>query len=350
MSEDDILDDSQQEPVTSKYAITSYGVDYPIDGLVQRLQDNTIFMPSFQRDYVWKRTEAAEFVESLLLGLPVPGIFMARDSGTQRLLVIDGQQRLKTLRYFFEGAFPDGKTFSINIQDSPYENSTYDSLDDGDKIRLNDTVLHATIVRQDLPEDNQNSIYMLFERLNTGAVILQPQEIRIALYHGELIDTLRNLNLNSYWRTIFGPKHLRARDEELILRFFALYYRAQVYSSPMKTFLNNYANLNRHLTLQSSSQLTALFESTIKLANDAIGSQAFRPVRALNAAAFDAVMVALARRLEKGPITNMEGVRTKYSGLMANLAFKAAIETSTSDPERVRTRIMMASTAFADVI
>jgi hypothetical protein len=105
-----VVDDTETDDMVApvQYDITSFGADYDAEGLVKRLQRDDIFIPLFQRDFVWTQKEASRFVESLLLGLPVPGIFMAREAASKQLLVIDGQQRLKTLRFFFEGVFnPD---------------------------------------------------------------------------------------------------------------------------------------------------------------------------------------------------------------------------------------------------
>src|SRR5215210_7821651 len=92
--------DDFSDVVPFKYSITSYGADYPVDSLVKRLREKDIFVPPFQRAYVWDARRASKFVESLLLGLPVPGIFLSREDDSGRLLVIDGQQRLRTLEYF----------------------------------------------------------------------------------------------------------------------------------------------------------------------------------------------------------------------------------------------------------
>src|SRR5258706_15619947 len=97
------VDTEENYPV--EYAISSYGADYPVDGLVKRMSAGSIFIPPFQRSYVWNVYRASRFIESLLLGLPVPAIFLSRDESTQKLLVIDGQQRLRTLQYFYEGVF-----------------------------------------------------------------------------------------------------------------------------------------------------------------------------------------------------------------------------------------------------
>src|SRR5258706_14842537 len=103
----DSTDDEIEGVLPFTYSITSYGADYPVDGLIKRLGSEAIYVPEFQRGFVWKLPQASRFVESLLLGLPVPGIFLAKDDDTQRLLVIDGQQRLLTLKYFYDGVFAE---------------------------------------------------------------------------------------------------------------------------------------------------------------------------------------------------------------------------------------------------
>src|SRR6476661_7447962 len=104
---DPVLDEAETDPVVPhpRYDITSYGSDPDVEGLVRRLKREEVFIPDFQRDYVWKLPEASRFIESLLLGLPVPGIFLAREPETNKLLVIDGQQRLKSLEFFYSGHF-----------------------------------------------------------------------------------------------------------------------------------------------------------------------------------------------------------------------------------------------------
>jgi len=80
---------SENEAVAEvEYAITSYGADYDVEGLVKRLERDSITIPPFQRDYVWSQQEASRFIESLLLGLPVPGIFLAREPQTEQLTVL----------------------------------------------------------------------------------------------------------------------------------------------------------------------------------------------------------------------------------------------------------------------
>ncbi|MGH2558524.1 MAG: DUF262 domain-containing protein, partial [Thermomicrobiales bacterium] len=196
-----VVDDieEQDESVPIRYDITSYGADYPVDSLVDRLNSGAIYVPKFQRGYVWTIKQASRFIESLLLGLPVPGIFLARERGTQKLIVIDGQQRLQTIRDFYRGVFGDSqKEFALNLNSpgvtNPLHGLTYRTLPEDDKRQLADSIIHATIIRQDEPSDGQSSIYSIFERLNTGGTKLEPQEIRASIYHGEFSRLLGQLN------------------------------------------------------------------------------------------------------------------------------------------------------------
>lgn len=344
----DNLGDDSEELIPFKYSITSYGADYPVDGLVKRIADGSIYVPSFQRGYVWKAKQASRFIESLLLGLPVPGVFLSKEQGTQKLLVIDGQQRLRTLQYFYEGMFePGGKKFALRGVQSKFNGVTYKLLRDDDKRRLNDSIIHATIVKQEEPSEDDSSVYYIFERLNTGGTLLQPQEIRACIYHGQFNDLLKRLNKNESWRQIYGGVSARMRDQELILRFLSLFSHAERYKKPMKEFLNHYMGKNRNLNASMKADLTQAFEGTIGLIFNVLGRKAFKPKNALNAAVLDSVMVGVARRLAKGRIRKPESLKRHYEDLLSTEKFMSACETGTADEESVSRRINFATNAFS---
>jgi uncharacterized protein with ParB-like and HNH nuclease domain len=160
------------------------------------------------------------------------------------VLVIDGQQRLKTLLFFYEGFFnpkPENKThrvFSLTNVQKRFEGKTYHALDERDRLKLDNSIIHATNVRQEDPPDGDTSMYHIFERLNSLGMRLTAQEIRCAMYHGSLIDEIKSLNEYPSWRKVFGKKHTRLKDQQLILRFLALFYEAPDYERPMEEFLN----------------------------------------------------------------------------------------------------------------
>jgi len=325
------------------YSITSYGVDYPVDGLVQRIQSGDIVVPNFQRKFVWKASQASRFVESLLLGLPVPGIFLSRESSSRKLLVIDGQQRLITLKQFYENKHADGSDFVLKgVQDS-FNNRTFSKLNDDDRRRLNDSIIHATIIQQDSPSEDDSSIYHIFERLNTGGTLLHPQEIRSSVNQGPLATLLEQLNENKNWRSIFGPLNSRMRDRELILRFFALYYDGDNYKAPMNEFLNRFMSKNKNILMDTSRDFENLFSSTIEFIHSTIGASAFKPrSNKLNAAVFDSVMVATAKRLQKGEPPSSTEFLEAYTNLLENSEFSIATKNATAGTNSVTERISIA--------
>lgn len=232
VDENSVLDEASQDTKVKpvQYDVTSFGADYDVDGLVKRLRKGDIRIPEFQRSYVWSHAEASRLIESLLLGLPVPGIFLSREPTTNRLLVIDGQQRLRTLQFFYDGFFNPGREdktrriFGLTKVQKQFEALTYNDLSERDRIKLDDSIIHATVVKQESPKKDNSSIYHIFERLNNGAKKLAPQEIRVAIYHGKLTKLIKQLNEVYSWRAIFGQKNNRLKDQELILRFLALFY------------------------------------------------------------------------------------------------------------------------------
>lgn len=345
IEESDDIDDYFPE----SYSITTYGADMPVDGLVKRVGNNVIDIPTFQRGYVWTQPQASQFVESLLLGLPVPSIFLWKEA-EHKFLVVDGQQRLLTLKYFFDGIFSDtGREFQLRGVQPRLDGLTFKSLSPPERARLENALIHAIFFKQDLPSDDGNSsMFHVFHRLNSGGTLLEPQEIRAAIFNGALSELLRTLNSNEKWQEMFGVTTTSLRDQELILRFFALLYREN-YAAPMKRFLNDFMAKNRDLQLLSKTEMKRAFEGSIRVLHEAVGPDAFRPERAFNAAVFDAVMVGLARRVVKGAIGDVGVVKQRHSRLLKNSKFIEATSRATARPENVRTRLDLATDAFADV-
>lgn len=357
---DGIIDvDFSEEVVPLPYAITSYGADFLVDGLVSRLNTGDIIVPSFdpefsgskevyafQRGFVWSRPQQDRFIESLLLGLPVPGVFLVREENNV-MLVLDGQQRLRTLQAFCRP--PDDRPFQLEYVQEPWVGATYAGLDDEDRRRLDNSIIHATIMRQDQGSGEQQAVYTIFERLNTGGTPLQPQEIRVALYGGEFIRLIRDLNNHTAWRRLYGNRSPRLKDHELILRFFAFYEQESQYERPLKGFLNGYLSANRFRAGPSADALGAKFKRTTDLLHEVIGRNVFRPVRSLNAAVVDSIMVGAAKRLDEGEITDKPGLLKAYQRLVDSEAYVLATTSSTAAEETVESRLDLAYKAFRRV-
>jgi hypothetical protein len=350
--QDEAAEDDRVVPV--QYDITSYGADYDVEGLVKRLNRGDIVIPGFQRNYVWTQKEASKFIESLLLGLPVPAIFLVREREDNKLLVIDGQQRLKTLQFFYNGYFNPRKesekntVFKLIDVQPQFEGLTYTDLTDKDKIRLNDSLIHAIIIKQESPENDDTSIYYIFDRLNSQGRRLTPQEIRTAIYYGRLIDEIKNINDYATWRRVYGPVNARLKDQELILRFFALKYW-ESYEEPMNEFLNVFAERHRNPDEQFLYELRKSFVETIDVMYASVGRRAFRLGSAINAAVFDSVMIGVSTRLRISSSINTEALRVAYHGLLGDEDFLRTVSRATSNATNVETRIKKAIQAFEGV-
>jgi len=247
-----------------KYNLSYYGADYPVDSLVKRMENEEIKIPHFQREYVWNHEEASRFIESLILRLPVPSIFLLRDKFSNSLIIIDGQQRLKTLLYFFKGEFPDGKKFYLKNVFPQFERRTFYELSLSDQRELENSIIHCIII---MDEENSDAPYHLFERLNTTGTPLTSQEIRSALYFGKLNDLIISLSKIESWNCIV-KKDIRLTDQEYILRLIALHYDLDYYNGNMKSFLNQFMLKNRNLESFTTEDVKSFFIPTIEKFNE----------------------------------------------------------------------------------
>jgi len=240
-----------------------------------------------------------------------------------------------------------GREYALDNVHEDFRGKTYESLSPVDRRRLDDSIIHANVVRQDHPADDNSSVFYIFQRINTGGSPAQPQEIRNAIYQGSLNDLLRELDEHENWRRIYGDRSNRLKDQELVLRFWALYRNDARYQSPMKEFLNRFMRSKRNLGQAAANAYRVDFIRAIDFIMEAAGHRAFRPERTLNAAVFDAVMVGAARRLEKGPIEDVGGAEEAYRALLQHEEFRDATTTGTSQEQNVHTRIELATQAFA---
>ena len=233
LDEEDNVEDGVDEEVDNNqltaYDIAVFYNTYNLSTLM-KWWGKKLVVPEFQRAYVWKKKKASEFVDSVLRGLPVPSIFFYDDTDNNRLLVVDGQQRLKSLNAFIKGEF-HGKKFTLTGNIHPkWRGKTYSQLDPEDRDRLDDTLLNITVMRQLAPDDGQSSMYLAFQRINTGGETLNAQEIRMAVSYGpfaELIYKLANDKRFDKWNFLKTKEQQQNNNnaiiQELILKFFAYY-------------------------------------------------------------------------------------------------------------------------------
>lgn len=325
--------------------------DFTISTLVTLLRERKIIVPEFQRKYVWTRNQASRLIESLIIQCPIPVIYLDQeDDGT--LKVIDGNQRLMSIQLFFENgfrlrglkAFPDLNGFLFRELDHRFQSHIE-----------NRTLRCITILKETHPQIK----FDVFERLNTGAVQLNPQELRHGLYHGPLMEYLDEWGEDITWQRLSGIKDdKRMRGAELILRFLALSFDLSRYEKPLASFLNGFAQRNR--LGDRSAEFREMFNEAALGVYALLGDKSFRllnddgqPDNNFNAAIFDAQMVGFAhsrRSAQKISDTVRNDFQNEYLKLQDQKEYNRAISASTSDAPLVRARIELFRKLVEDVV
>ncbi|OUS18403.1 hypothetical protein A9Q88_00920 [Gammaproteobacteria bacterium 50_400_T64] len=342
---DETEESEDQEQDVFSYQINSYPADITLKGYLDKWDEGQIEIPEFQRSYVWDQVKASKLIESFLLGLPVPGVFLYKDRKSNKLAVIDGQQRILSAIRFFKNEF-DEKIFRLKNVLPKWEGKTYTDLEDSDRFQLNDTVLRATVVQQLDPEDD-SSIYHIFERLNTGGINLNPMEIRKCVYFGELFALLEELNGDENWRKmIFKPKmDKRLRDVELVLRCLSLHESWKEYDKPMKGYLNGFmAKIKKMDTNKRDAKLNELreiFTNTCEIIANQLPEKPFHLRGRINYAAMDSIFNAVAELGDNGNLV------TGYQLLVTDPDFLETATINTSDGKTLYLRFQRTLDIFA---
>ena len=146
------------------YNISSWGADLSFREIVSMYEDGDLLKPELQRKYVWSKLEASRFIDSILLGLPVPSVFFAKEKNETKLIV-DGYQRIMTVHDYIKGIFSqDNKVFKLSNTDainSRWRGKSFGELTVEEQRRIKTTTIHAIIFEQKKPE-NDTGMYQIF--------------------------------------------------------------------------------------------------------------------------------------------------------------------------------------------
>lgn len=213
--------------------------DYTIELLLQKFNKRQFFIPNYQRKFVWPEKNQSKFIESVLLGLPIPFMFFAQcEDG--KLEIIDGAQRIQSL-----DAFYNNKLKLSGLKKLVKLNSfTYNDLSESEQLKFCDIPFRVIV----LDEDTSNEVRQdLFHRINTTGIRANDSEIRRGSYPGKLTDFIEKCSEDQLLRSLCPlPKAKVDRYEyfELVLRFFAYLYNYQNFKHSVKEFLDEFINKN----------------------------------------------------------------------------------------------------------
>ncbi len=368
------LDDQIRE-----YDITASPNDFNTLTLFSFIESGVVKVPGFQRNYVWDIKRASKLIESMIIGLPVPQIFLYEEE-RNRFLVIDGQQRLMSLYYFIKQRFPKkekrielrrifdmhGKIPDEVLQDDNYFSKfalqlpeqlpkhpnrlgklNYSTLGDY-KTTFDLRTIRNIIIKQTSPPDDDTSIYEIFNRLNSGGMNLKPQEIRTSLYHSSFYDLLYRLNAEAAWRTLLGITELdlHMKDVEVLLRGFAMLIDGDNYSPSMVKFLNNFSRKSKKMSEEQNKYLEVIFHSFLTSC-EGIGERPFhgRKTKKFNISLFEAVFAADCKPAFERRDTDISPINAVgFEKLKEDEGFaKASLEKTTSTAN-VKNRLDLAKT------
>lgn len=342
------------------YNISSWGADYSFRELVSLYDEDDLVKPELQRKYVWEKPEASRFIDSILLGLPIPSIFLAKTE-ENKMLIIDGYQRLMTVNDFIKGIWSgDNSVFTLsNIPgkiNHRWKGKAYNQLSESEQRKIKTTTIHAIIFEQKQPKDDDTSLYQIFERINTSGKSLMPQEIRNCVYQGNLNTLLFQLNKDTNWRLLYGniKEDSRMRDLEFILRFFALKSNEVKESKKgnisLKKLLNEFMGAKVNNNPQTVLNFSQEFTKTIAAVKSQFGENAFFNVQSNDLTTirkrfyptvYDSVMIATAIALEKG-IDTSKSTEANRLALLKDEKFREYSTQGTMQVEHINGRIELA--------
>lgn len=316
--------------------------DLTVSSLHAYLANGKLDIPEFQRGYVWTRAQASRLIESLIIQCPIPVVYFSQSSDN-KLIVIDGNQRLLSIKLFLNDGFElQGLTTYPELN-----GLSWSTLDPRFRDHINNrTIRCITILRETHPQIK----FDVFERLNTGSVKLNAQELRHGINHGRLMESLDDLVKNEMWRKAVGiRKDTRMKGAELVLRYFAFRKDRAEYEKPLSSFLDTFSSKNKNVNLDVVADWSADFVRVMSMINYALGKFAFRifepsltGVTAFNAAIYDAEMIAFAE-CDNAVILaknfDVDRFRVSVGNLIKNERFYNSIRQATSDELSVKTRI-----------
>lgn len=323
--------------------------DFSLETIAKMVEVNAIdASPHYQRRERWKHEGQSLLIESFLLNVPVPPVYLAEDNfGTYS--VIDGKQRITAIsgfmrnQYRLKGLIKFGALENLYFRDLPRE--LQNALNIRPYIRV------VTLLKQTSPELK----YEVFTRLNSGGEPLLAQEIRNALYRGELNDAIMRESAAPFLRQQLKIVHeneaafTTMQDVELVLRFLTLDANWDNFSGDMRRSMDNFMSVNLNLSAAKINLYCEKFSTALERCNELWGVDSFkRPTTNSNtrdqflSGLYDAQMIAvtsLSTTTYQRVLKKVTEVRRETKALFRDARFDEAVRRSTNSPSRVKYRV-----------
>lgn len=299
--------------------------------------------PMWQRNYVWDDRRASKLIESFLMDIPVPVVYLAKtDDGKYE--VIDGVQRLTSIFNFI-----DGELTLTGLDLLPDLNKKqFSELPRNEQSKLEDATLRAFELS---PKTSKNLLFVIFERLNTGGVALNDMEIRNCIYRGDLNDLIKELARFEPFTECVNQRNLSKRmaDRSLVLRFLAFYEKGyNKVQAGLKAFLNEFFETYQNPTDKKIAEFRKKFESAMKAAKTIFGNHGFRVRRRdehgggewgsqVNASILQVIAVSFTDYDQSDLTRNADAIFEEFLDMMSSdVQWVDCVSKSTGDSSRIK--------------
>lgn len=231
-------DKAEEQIVEQKEPVSFDTREYPIEVLINKFKAGEFVIPNYQREFVWEKDKVkmSRFIESALLDLPIPYLYFADEPETGKLEIVDGSQRIRTIKAFYENQFTLQGLEVLDLLNG----FKYSDLLESRQRRF----LRKTLRSIELTEKASSDVRRdLFARINTKPYDLLPMEIRKGLFQGDFYNFLNECSSNEKFKSlcpISAERTKRGEGEELILRYFAYSDKYQEFVHSVEDFLDDY--------------------------------------------------------------------------------------------------------------
>ena len=352
---DNEFDIEEAENLSGKRKIYTEQGDLEIESLLGKFKRGRLnIQPEYQRQFVWDKVKSSHLIESALLDIPLPMVYLSEEKDGKEN-VIDGQQRLTSFFSFIDGKLPDGNDFKLSGLKvfTELNGKKYSELSD----ELQDKIRYYKIRTIKFKKESDNDLqFEIFARLNTGSVPLNDQELRNCIYRGKFNDLLKELTQDNDFKYLLGLSNAdkRMKDRELVLRFAAFHFYTYLnYKAPIKNFLNHTMEKYQNISDNDAQDLRNAFKNTVQIIKTLLDKNAFKrfyrgdeknkngkwePLK-FNVSLYDILMYSFAREDKNTVYQNLDCIREALIDLMTtDQEFIDSIELSTSGVKAVTIR------------
>lgn len=352
---DDEMDTEEQDDLSGKRKIYTEQGDPEINSLHRRYQKGRLnVQPSFQRQFIWDKIKSSRLIESALLDIPIPIVYLSEEKDG-KVNVIDGQQRLTAFFSFIDGKYPDGTDFKLTGLKvfTELNGKRFNQLSVEIQEKIETYKIRAIKFKKESDGDLQ---FEIFARLNSGSDPLNDQELRNCVFRGRFNELIKELAQDKDFKYLLGiaTPDRRMKDREFVLRFAAFYFNTYLhYTAPIKKFLNDSMEKFRNISTLDEENLRTAFKNTIQIIKSLLGESAFKRYyrgdekningkwekQQFNVSLFDILMYSFATEDKNKVFQNLDRIREALIDLMTNdQDFIDSILLSTSSKRAVTIR------------